>query len=81
MDKILEFAKMSKRLALDEDTQFRDARSNLPSPADFGEHEEIPEEAMTVVIPIAAAARSLTGSSITFGDINTGINFEDKDNA
>lgn len=49
-DRILEAAKAAKRLALSVETKFADSRSNGPAPADFGEHEEIPEEAIVPVV-------------------------------
>ncbi len=43
-DKILKEALLAKDLVLDNDTKFRDARSNIAVPSDFGEHEDIPED-------------------------------------
>ena len=48
-DKILEAARRAKKLILAAETKYADAYSNGPSPADFGEHLEIPEEAIAPV--------------------------------
>lgn len=57
-DKILEAAKASKRVALAIETKFADSRSNGPAPADFGEHEEIPEEAVAAM-PVIVVTKDI----------------------
>jgi hypothetical protein len=51
-DIIYKAALESKRLALAIETKFADSRSNATAPADFGEHEDIPEDAV-VPMPIS----------------------------
>lgn len=57
-DEILDAAIKAKAAALSIETKFADSRSNGPAPADFGEHEEIPEEAVTA-IPVVATEKSV----------------------
>ena len=47
-DRILASALRAKSRVLDVDTKFMDSRSDVMIPSDFGEHLEIPEEAITV---------------------------------
>lgn len=62
MTDILKFALLAKDLALDTDTKFRDARSAGPIPEDFGDHEPIPDEAITVEV-VDTKGRKLKAAS------------------